>query len=155
MKRLGIWLGIAAIVLQTAWPLLARALPPSVALVPLCTVDGVQHYVEIPTGKDLPASVHGDHCPLCCAGGTALAGQVSPLVSAEPRAAERFVHRSDASPTSSPGAEWARAPPFPRVVTSNDHELGRNDEEALLGRDADRAPYRGRFVRLGVLHDQH
>jgi hypothetical protein len=155
MRKLGTWLGIAAIVLQIGLPLVAGSLPKSVALVPLCTVDGVTHYVEVPTGKDLPDTVHGDHCPFCCTGGTALAAQARPLVSAAAPAAERFDQRSDASPTSLPAAEWARAPPLFPVVTSSDHELGRNDEEALLGGDADHPHYRGRFVRLGVLHDQH
>jgi hypothetical protein len=155
MKKLAVWLGVAAIALQTGLPLLAGSLPKSVALVPLCTVDGVTHYVEVPTGKDLPDGVHRDHCPFCCTGGTALAGQAAPLVSAAAPAAERFDRRSDASPRSLPAAAWARAPPFSPVVTSNDHELGRSDEEALLGGDADHPHYRGRFVRLGVLHDQY
>jgi hypothetical protein len=158
MRKLATWLGIAAIALQIALPLLAGALPRSVALVPVCTVDGVTHYLEVPTGKvPLDGSAgHAGHCPLCCLGGTALAGAQPTL--AIPVAASVEPLPDEASPPqdASPGARWARAPPFSAVVTSHDHELRRDDEEALLaGRDAARAPYRGRFLRLGVLHDQH
>lgn len=48
MRRLGTWLGIVALALQLAWPLFVSAKPRSVTLVPLCTVDGVTHYVEVP-----------------------------------------------------------------------------------------------------------
>ena len=70
MRKLGTWLGIVALALQLAWPLLATAKPRSVTLVPLCTVDGVTHYLEVRTGKSpLEESPgHGDHCPLCCLG---------------------------------------------------------------------------------------
>jgi hypothetical protein len=70
MRKLGSWLGIAALALQLGWPLLAGALPRAVTLVPLCTVDGVTHYLEVPTGKDplQHSAGHGDHCPLCFTG---------------------------------------------------------------------------------------
>jgi hypothetical protein len=70
MRKLATWLGIAAIALQIAWPLIAVAKPRAVTLVPLCTVDGVTHYLEVPTGKAPPeeSSSHGDHCALCCLG---------------------------------------------------------------------------------------
>jgi len=69
VRRLGTWLAILAIFLQAAWPLLAAAKPRSVALVPLCTVDGVTHYLEIPTGKTPPDNgVHGQHCAFCMLG---------------------------------------------------------------------------------------
>ena len=67
MRRLGTWLAIVAIALQALWPLIAAARPSSVALVPVCTVDGVTHYLEVPTGKspvDESAS-HTGHCPYC------------------------------------------------------------------------------------------
>ena len=70
MRKLGSWLGIAALALQLAWPLVAGALPRAVTLVPLCTVDGVTHYLEVPTGKDplQHSPAHGEHCPLCFTG---------------------------------------------------------------------------------------
>jgi hypothetical protein len=158
MRRLGTWLGMAALALQLAWPMLAGALPRSVTLVPVCTVDGVTHYLEVPTGKDLGGapSTHAGHCQLCCAGTLALAGALPGFfpperASAQPLAAEDdFVARPFASPS------WARAPPFSPVVPSIDHAFGRIDDQALLaGRDADRPPDRGRFLRLGLLHRQH
>jgi hypothetical protein len=84
MKRLGTWLGIVALALQLAWPLIAGARPASVALVPLCTVDGVTHYLEVPTGKtplEQSSAHHGDHCPLCYLGhAAALSGDSSSFV---------------------------------------------------------------------------
>jgi hypothetical protein len=83
MRKLGTWLGIVALALQLAWPLLVSAKPKSVTLVPLCTVDGVTHYLEVPTGKtplDESSAHHGDHCPLCFLGhAAALTGGVRPL----------------------------------------------------------------------------
>src|SRR3954453_24270261 len=71
VRRLGTWLAILAITLQAASPLLANAKPSGVTLVPLCTVDGVTHYLEVPTGKaplDDTASVHHEHFSLFHAG---------------------------------------------------------------------------------------
>lgn len=82
MRKLGTWLGIAAIALQIGLPLVAGSLPKSVALVPLCTVDGVTHYVEVPTGKDLPDTVHGNHCSLCCLGHAAAPAAEAPALPA-------------------------------------------------------------------------
>jgi hypothetical protein len=114
MKKLGAWLGMAAIALQIAWPLLASAKPNSVTLVPLCTVDGVTHYLEVPTGKDSSeSSAHGDHCPLCFVGErVALPANFAPpiLLEASP---DDLVGRPQAlfstSLRSGPGA---RAPPY-------------------------------------------
>ena len=69
VRTLGAWLAIFAIALQAALPLIASAQSPSMTLVPLCTVDGVTHYVEVPLGKS-PAGqpAHGDHCAFCLIG---------------------------------------------------------------------------------------
>lgn len=117
MRRLGTWLGIVALALQLAWPLIVAAKPRSVALVPLCTVDGVTHYLELPTGKtplEESSAHHGEHCPLCFLGhATALPGDVHPPAGVA-AAAERL---ASALP---PFAPWtivlgrdARAPPSP------------------------------------------
>lgn len=163
MKKLGTWLGIVAIALQVAWPLAAGAKLRSVMLVPLCTVDGVTHYLEVPTGK-APAdesSAHGDHCPLCFLGErVGLAVQFQPLVLPAPRA-EAFPSRSATLSAKAVGnVRHARAPPFSRVTTCTDDNFGRYDEEEALASPArcgarGDALERGRFVRLGVLHDQH
>jgi hypothetical protein len=61
-----------AISLQALWPLLSHARPkdPSL-LVPVCTIDGITHYLEIKSGKtplDERSSLHSDHCKLCVFG---------------------------------------------------------------------------------------
>src|SRR5260370_34880701 len=69
VRRLGNWLAILAITLNAAWPLIAHAKPKSVHLVPLCTVEGVTHYIEVPGGTtplDESANAHHDHCAFCC-----------------------------------------------------------------------------------------
>ena len=58
--------------LQALWPLIAQARPAT--LVPVCTVGGVTHYVEVPVGGS-PADAHDEHCSLCVAG-PALSPQV-------------------------------------------------------------------------------
>src|SRR2546421_8419179 len=64
VRRLGNWLAILAIALNAAWPLIASAKPKSVHLVPLCTVEGVTHYLEVPGGT----TPHHDHCSFCFLG---------------------------------------------------------------------------------------
>lgn len=114
MRKLGTWLGVAAIALQIALPLLAGALPRSMALVPLCTVDGITHYVEVPTGKSPvdPSSAHAGHCALCCLGHGA-----APLADAPSLAGPERAHDRPA-PVLYPFAPWtvvlgraARGPP--------------------------------------------
>src|SRR6266436_4827389 len=71
-RRAAAWIAILAIALQALWPLLAQAKPKSVLLVPVCTVQGVTHYVELPSGnapvEQRAASQH-DHCSFCSLGG--------------------------------------------------------------------------------------
>jgi hypothetical protein len=83
VQVVGAWLAAFAIALQVAWPLVVNAKPRSVALVPLCSVDGVTHYLELPTGKTpLEESVsHGDHCPLCFFGDRVGARNAYPIQS--------------------------------------------------------------------------
>ena len=116
VNRIGRWLAILAIVLQSAWPLIAAAKPRAVALVPLCTVDGVTHYVEVPTGKaplEESANAHHKHCSFCFLGmGGLLPSHVD--VSSEPVAStDRVVLVAEDSPRSAVAAILgARAPPF-------------------------------------------
>ena len=69
-RRIAALAAAFAILLQTLWPLLSHARPkdPSL-LVPVCTVDGVTHYLEIKTGETTPleerSSTHDEHCKLC------------------------------------------------------------------------------------------
>jgi hypothetical protein len=67
------WIAAFAVLLQALWPLLSHARPKDPALqVPLCSVDGPTHVLEIRIGKSTPldkrAASHGDHCKLCVFG---------------------------------------------------------------------------------------
>jgi hypothetical protein len=67
-RRLAPWLALFAMALSTLWPLLAQAKPRSVTLVPLCTVGGETHYLELPAGKtplEQKSSAQGEHCSYC------------------------------------------------------------------------------------------
>ncbi len=91
-------LALLAMGLQASWPLLALANPgpQSMLLVPLCTVDGATHYIEIPVGGDRPRKNgtpgHSGHCALCVTA-SERAGAGPPLAVAavvlEPVPAER------------------------------------------------------------------
>ena len=159
VRRLGTWLAILAITLQAAWPVLANAKPSGVTLVPLCTVDGVTHYLEVPTGKaplDDTASVHHEHCSFCSVGANALVHShalphaVAPI--AERACAPVLTSRAGEAPLVS----HARAPPVFPVVTFVFDNPGERDEQVSGSRRADlRAAHGSRLVRLGLLHDQH
>ena len=75
-RRLPAYLAIVAIALQALWPLLAQARPKDVVLVPVCTVQGVTHYLELPKSgapiEQKAASQH-DHCSFCSGGGDRIA----------------------------------------------------------------------------------
>jgi|SRR6476661_1267817 len=158
-RRLGTWLAILAITLQALWPLLANAKPRGVTLVPLCTVDGVTHYLEVPTGKaplDDSASAHHEHCSFCSLGAAAMAHW-----QALPPVFQPIAERACA-PVLTPRARQAllisgaRAPPVFPVVTLNFDNPGERDEQVSGIRRADLCAAHGsRLVRLGLLHDQH
>jgi hypothetical protein len=73
VKRFAALAAMLAITLQALWPLLSHARPndPSL-LVPVCTVDGITHYLEIKYGRTTPlderTASHGEHCKLCVLG---------------------------------------------------------------------------------------
>ena len=72
IRRFVAYAAAFAIALQAFWPLLAQARPqdPSV-LVPVCTVDGITHYLDLKPGKtplDERSAKHGEHCKLCVFG---------------------------------------------------------------------------------------
>ncbi len=87
-NRLAAFVAMLAMALQVFWPLLAQARPRIAGqLVPVCTVDGVTHYLELPAGKsplDERSASHGEHCKLCVFGGDR-------DVAVEPRDAVVFV----------------------------------------------------------------
>src|SRR5438477_10469718 len=158
VRKLGMWLALLAIALQAAWPLLAAAKPRGVALVPLCTVDGVTHYLEVPTGKP-PAgdpALHGDHCAFCLIGAGGLLPShtdllVSPSATLQPVASGLQDPRSR-SPLRLHGA---RAPPFLLSMIFDQPHRGNHETAFAAWRhlgDAGITDPGARVLRLGVLH---
>jgi hypothetical protein len=110
------YLAVLAIALQALWPLLAQAKPKNAVLVPVCTVQGVTHYIELPSNgtpvEEHAASQH-DHCSFCSVGGdrAALASFLQSIVSprvqeAQPAHVAGHELRSERSSAARP-----RAPP--------------------------------------------
>jgi hypothetical protein len=83
---IAVYLAVLAIALQALWPLLAQAKPKNVLLVPVCTIQGVTHYIELSSSgtpvEEHAASQH-DHCSFCSFGGerAALSPCLQPVVS--------------------------------------------------------------------------
>ena len=126
MQSVARWLAVLAISLQVAWPLLVNARPRAVVLVPLCTVDGVTHFIEQPNGKTPleECDSHGKHCPLCFFGERfACAPDARASQPAGRHAQALAAGRAPAVLSSPLGVHGARAPPLSRVVAaSNDNE---------------------------------
>src|SRR3954447_762370 len=113
---IAVYLAVLAIALQALWPLLAQAKPKNVLLVPVFTVQGVTHYIELPssgTPVEQHAASQHDHCSFCSFGGeraglaSFLQSIVTPRVeeAPPPHVAAREL-RSERSPAARP-----RAPP--------------------------------------------
>ena len=158
VRRLGHWLAIVAIALHAAWPLLANARPKSVHLVPLCTVEGVTHFIEVPGGTtplDQSANAHHDHCAFCFLGAGGLLPSHVDVLRSPAIGAERVELGVGALPHSAPLVLLgARAPPLSPVVSS-DHNFGRHSETDYFAGRAARALRGERFVRLGLLHGRY
>jgi hypothetical protein len=144
MKKITGWLAILAMALNALWPLIAQARPP--LLVPVCTVGGDTHYVELPGGTTPVDSQH-EHCTFCFAGAALPATHVRHGVDAQPRVSPKavsFTPRSFIVVSAD-----ARAPPvFPLARFDNQH--GRTNEKAFALRAA-RADLGGSVVRIGIL----
>ena len=73
-RRLAALAAVLAISLQALWPLIAQAQPRVAGeLVPVCTVNGITHYIELPASKtplEEGSASHGEHCQLCVFGAT-------------------------------------------------------------------------------------
>jgi hypothetical protein len=60
---------LAAVLLNVLWPLVAQAKPS--LLVPVCSIEGTTHYVEVPGAEsplDKRSQAQHDHCKLCVFG---------------------------------------------------------------------------------------
>ncbi|HEY3077719.1 MAG TPA: DUF2946 family protein [Burkholderiales bacterium] len=157
MRKIGTWLGVLAIALHALWPLLANARPTSVNLVPICTVEGITHYLEVPGGStplDDSATAHHDHCAFCFLGAGGLLASHADFPLPLDVAAERIAPSVESlHARAGLHLHGARAPPVSPVVISAFDNLGRHDEQALgIGRAGLGAPDSSRFLRFGVLH---
>jgi len=65
-------LAIFVVALSALWPLVAQARPQVPGtLVPVCTIDGVTHYSELPAPKppvEQRSDAHHEHCKMCLFG---------------------------------------------------------------------------------------
>ena len=81
-NRTAALLAIFAIALQALWPLLAQAKPNLAGeRVPVCTIEGITHYVELPavdTPVEKRSAAHHEHCKVCVFGAEKLAVAGSP-----------------------------------------------------------------------------
>jgi hypothetical protein len=145
MRRVGPWLAIVAMALQALWPLIAQARPAN--LVPVCTVGGVTHYIEVPGGTQ-PADSQHEHCAFCLVAAALPTQAVSQTFDGFSFPAP--VTKSFESIVFSVVGADARAPPVFLSVDSN-HDNRRTHEEAFAFRAA-RAHLGGSVLRLGVLH---
>jgi len=110
------WLATLAIALYALWPLVSQAKPRTAGpLVPVCTVEGVTHYIELPAGKsplDEKSKAQHEHCSFCFSGGDRAA------LASEPDATPLAETSADAGPlTAEPLAVRPRsfAPGNPRA----------------------------------------
>ncbi len=111
-----VYVAVLAIALQALWPLLAQAKPKNAVLVPVCTVQGVTHYIELPSNgtpvEEHAASQH-DHCSFCSFGGerAALTPFLPPVLAARiDETAPRHVAVSEPR-SATPYSARPRAPP--------------------------------------------
>jgi hypothetical protein len=144
VRRLGHWLALLAIALHAVWPLLANAAPKSVHLVPLCTVEGITHYLEVPgsTPLDDSANTHHGHCAFCFLGSGALAPSHVAAPSITTQATERVIMGTENSYSSNALiVHGARAPPLSSVVIADHYNFGGTSETNLFAGRIARAPY--------------
>ena len=151
------WLAILAMALNALWPLLSQAKPRSVTLVPVCTVGGETHYLELPAGKtplEQKTGTQGEHCSYCT-----LSALPAPLVfsSSEKHASARPVSvHADLAEAPAFLSGRPRAPPVLQSMSSiNDHHWRTHEEDCVVrhrGASAGAADGGERELRLGLLY---
>jgi len=117
-NRVAALLALFAMALSALWPLISQAKPrvPG-AQVPVCTIEGITHYIELPatdTPVEQRSAAHHDHCKMCVFGAERLA--VLPVAAApfEPAVGREAVQPSfqaSKPPSSSHPSAQPRAPP--------------------------------------------
>lgn len=90
---LAFWLAVIATACNILWPLLAQARVRAATVpVPVCTIEGVTHYLELPTGKaPLPGSGEHKHCSVCTVTAPPAAAHASPVFVRQPDEAQVVV----------------------------------------------------------------
>lgn len=71
-NRFAALLAIFAIAMQALWPLIAQAKPVLPGeKVPVCTIEGITHYIELPmpdSAVEKSSAAHHEHCKMCVFG---------------------------------------------------------------------------------------
>ncbi len=147
MKRAGAWLAALAIGLHALWPLIANARPDSVERVPVCTVEGVTHYLELPGGKtplEQSSAAHHEHCSFCFLGERPALLPSFHFLSIEGAAsgtAPSSEYRAfDCQPVvtpaarAPPGSPWVRRQPTTKENDETVSDLVRHGDGALAAR---------------------
>ncbi len=112
-------LAMLAMALQAFWPLLSHARPKvSSLLVPVCTIDGISHVIDLKTGKtplDERTKLHGEHCKLCVFDSGRDAALLPLVVFSFPdpdsRNTKRIFYQASLSKPAIPSPAQPRAPP--------------------------------------------
>ena len=152
-QTLATWLALLGLVLHALWPLIAQARPKNVLLVPVCTVEGVTHYMELPGGRtplDDSAATHQEHCAYCFP--AALQTQAPPIFQAEKSLQTVDSVDTQCDSRASILIMDARGPPFSPSVTSIEQPRREHAQTHLERRAGALAAAAGsRFMRIGVL----
>ena len=126
------WLAILAMSLQCLWPLIAQAKPRAVTLVPICTVAGETHYMEVETGGGGVAS-HAEHCKACPVGAVALASDAFRPDALPPQTAAVWAaYRQQAEKRLVSHARPRAPPSFLAVEVISDNQEKTNEKGVVL-----------------------
>jgi DUF2946 family protein len=117
-NRVAALLAMIAMALSALWPLISQAKPrvPG-AQVPVCTIEGITHYVELPatdTPVEQRSAAHHEHCTMCVFGAERLAALpvvASPVEPGTGREAVQPSFQAAKSPSSFHSPTQPRAPP--------------------------------------------
>jgi DUF2946 family protein len=117
-NRFAALLAILAIALQALWPLIAQAKPVLPGeRVPVCTIEGITHYIELPapdSAVEKSSAAHHEHCKMCVFGAAKLtalpvAAPIVNLAQDPQQSLDSLCAVSSPSPLHRPAL--ARAPP--------------------------------------------
>jgi hypothetical protein len=98
MRRCAALAAAFGIALQALWPVIAQARPADSISVPICSIDGTRHEIELPIGKTQDGS---EHCKLCVLGPDKVVVSAELSFSSGNGEAERHVKAEKPNPKSS------------------------------------------------------